>query len=184
MAKKKAVKKSVVKKKTAAAKQPALNLNRLSATKLASILGLHSTVPLKSYKDRGCPRNEDGTFSLKAYYHWRVKQLSTEVREASAEADTELAEQRRVKTEILKYDLESRRGGTITIDAARRIFSAFIGTGRSIFQDLGNRAAMVVPEKYRPIVRDEVTTGVEDGLRSMARAGDELNEQRRKAGMA
>ena len=171
-------KKGTKKKATKSAAKP-LDVENLSSRQLATLLGVERSTPMY-WKKKGCPTNESGSFSLRAVYHWRISQLSDDVAKAKQEADNELARQRAIKTQILELELAEKRGGMISVVVANRHYANCIGAGRTALQGLPDRIVKLVTKDRQEVVRHDMVLGIEQALRTMARAGEEINDERRR----
>lgn len=96
-------------------KHPTIDLTHVSQTSTLSVFGC-TRATVGEWEERGCPRNQDGTYDLAAVYAWRVAEIEERISTAKerlaghrARREAAMAERAEIELAELRGDLLSRQ---------------------------------------------------------------------------
>jgi len=145
-------------------------LRALGGNELGVIFG-ESKSNIDAWFNRGCPRNQDSTYSFTPFVQWyknyqkRDAQTLTTSRSRKTNAEASLAE----------LELAEETGRLVDREIQDRAWGEHVTTAKGMLLGLPHRLALILPEKDRLRFIAEAQTEIEGVLKNLAKGGDEAH---------
>lgn len=130
-----------------------MDFRRMKQTAAAAALGI-TRQTLASWTQKGCPRNDDSSYSLPEIFAWSVEQAKGETRTASTpEADLWLTEFRKERALLARLDREEREGELVPRQDLAKAWAARVTEVTSAFNNFVDRFPPLLLGKSRNEMR-------------------------------
>ena len=124
---------------------PTIDPEKVTGSQLARIYGVTTGAVSHWVRRDGCPRNDDGTYSIAEVIQWREARLAVAASEVTAGGSPALERKRLAEAEMAEIKLGEQRGELIAVQEWRREQTAKI--------QIVKRALLSMPRRMAPLLQ-------------------------------